>query len=68
MIDSLQNKDYRQCFELFQSEIKNLLASNQRQQKELESLNAQFLLSEQVRLELEARNEEYTQSSQQQIA
>jgi hypothetical protein len=56
LIDSIQNKDYRQCFELFQIEIKNLLSQNDRYKHENDTVKAQLLLSEQVKVEINQRD------------
>jgi hypothetical protein len=44
--------EYKNSFDLFQKEIKNLLSVMDRQAKEIEGLNAQILISNQIKEEI----------------
>eukprot|EP00347_Sterkiella_histriomuscorum_P014655 403360054 len=58
LVDATINLEYKNCFELFQQEIKNLLAQHEKQSKLMESLNAQILISDQIKEEFQNRETE----------
>ena len=58
LVDAAQSKDFDGCYELFQSEVHNLLDQIDRLHQDKNQLNAQVLISEQIKQEIQSKEQE----------
>ena len=58
LVDATQSKDYKECLELFQRELRGMYGLIERLNKERDMLNGQMLIAEQIKGEVIDRERE----------